>query len=181
MRVPATSIQIRTARAADEADLARLDRAAWSHQTGFPSVIAQSGAAFFGVNSQPGAHLVALIDGQLLDGTQVAGLLAGYLRLKPASPLPENQHVFGVFGLAVAPPARRRGVASALLAAAEQRARASGARKLSLRVFGTNDEAIRLYQRCGFQREGVLREEFLIDGRYIDDVLMSKYLADPGQ
>ncbi len=180
MHVPATSIQIRPARVADEADLAQLDRAAWSHQTGFPSVIEQAGA-FFRVGSPPDAHLVALIDGLLADGTRADGLLAGYLRLRPASPLPENQHVFGVFGLAVAPRARRRGVAAALLAAAEQRARASGARKLSLRVFSTNDEAIRLYQRCGFQREGVLREEFLIDGRYIDDVLMSKYLANPGQ
>jgi RimJ/RimL family protein N-acetyltransferase len=68
------------------------------------------------------------------------------------------------------------GAASALLAAAEQRARAAGARKLSLRVLGTNEPAIRLYDRLGFKREGVLRAEFCIDGAYVDDVLMAKHL-----
>ena len=85
--------------------------------------------------------------------------------------------MIGVFGLAVGPAARRRGAGSALLAAAEDFARARGARKLSLRVFSTNAAAIRLYERFGFQREGLLREEFLINGEYVDDVLMTKYLT----
>ena len=85
----------------------------------------------------------------------------------------------GVLGLAVAPEARRRGVATALLTAAEERARARGARKLSLRTFSTNPHAISLYTRFGFQREGVLRAEYLIDGQYVDDVLLAKYLTGP--
>ena len=56
-------------------------------------------------------------------------------------------------------------------------ARARGARKLSLRVLGTNATAMRLYERLGFQVEGTLRDEFCIDGRYVDDVLMAKHLA----
>ena len=85
----------------------------------------------------------------------------------------------GVLGLAVAPEARRRGVATALLAAAEQRARARGARKLSLRTFSTNPEAIQLYSRLGFEREGLLRAEFLIEGQYVDDILLAKDLTGP--
>jgi RimJ/RimL family protein N-acetyltransferase len=94
-------------------------------------------------------------------------------------PLPENAHVVAVLGLAVSPDARGRGVATALLAAAEERARARGARKLSLRAFSTNPAAIRLYARFGFEQEGLLRAEFLIGGRYVDDILMAKYLTDP--
>jgi RimJ/RimL family protein N-acetyltransferase len=44
-------------------------------------------------------------------------------------------------------------------------------------VFSTNAAAIRLYEQFGFQREGLLREEFLINGEYVDDVLMTKYLT----
>jgi ribosomal protein S18 acetylase RimI-like enzyme len=161
--------QIREARASDEAELARLDRISWSPQSGFPSVIQQAGTVFFLTDSPPQAFLVAEIDGALV----------GYIRLGPALPLPENAHVLAVLGLAVSPDARGRGVATALLAAAEQRARARGARKLSLRTFSTNPQAIRLYTRFGFKQEGLLRAEFLIGGQYVDDVLLAKYLTGP--
>jgi ribosomal protein S18 acetylase RimI-like enzyme len=169
MSQPSTPIQVRVARASDEAQLARLDNAAWSPQSGFPSVIRDAGPVFFSAESPPQAHLVAENNGPLV----------GYIRLRPASPLPENAHVLGIFGLAVAPEARRRGVGTALLTAAEQHALARGARKLSMRVLSTNPEAIRLYTGLGFEREGVLRAEFLIEGSYVDDVLMSKHLGGP--
>jgi ribosomal protein S18 acetylase RimI-like enzyme len=161
------SMRIRTARADDAAGLAELDAAAWSAESGFPSITQRIPGPFFASDNPPVDHLVCEIDGTVV----------GYLRLRPATSLPENAHVIGIFGLAVAPAARRLGAASALLAAAEQRARASGARKLSLRVLGTNQPAIRLYARLGFEREGVLREEFLIDGGYVDDLLMTKHLT----
>jgi ribosomal protein S18 acetylase RimI-like enzyme len=169
MPLPPTPVQVRVARASDEAQLVRLDNTAWSPQSGFPSVIRQAGPVFFFAESPPQAHLVA----------EINGTVVGYIRLRPASPLPENAHVIGVFGLAVAPDARHRGVGTALLTAAEQHARARGARKLSMRVLSTNPDAIRLYTGLGFEREGVLRDEFLIEGRYVDDVLMSKHLGGP--
>lgn len=163
------SIHVRVARAADEATLARLDGMAWSPDSGFPSVIT-SADSFFTPASPPNVHLVGEIDGTAV----------GYVRLRPPTHLPENAHVIEVSGLAVHPAARRRGVASALLRAAEQRAR--GARKLSLRVLSTNKPAIRLYRKLGFEREGTLRQEFLINGQYVDDLLMAKLLrrADRG-
>ncbi len=148
----------------DEPDIAALDAAAWSPESGFPSVIQAADGSFFSPDSPPEVHLVAEINGRI----------AGYLRLKPMTKLPENAHVLGIFGLAVTPAARRRGVAAALLTAAEDQARAQGAAKLSLRVLSTNDSAIRLYERQGFQHEGLLRGEFIISGSYVDDVLMAK-------
>jgi ribosomal protein S18 acetylase RimI-like enzyme len=165
-----SGVAVRVARPGDEAGLTRLDAAAWTPASGFPSVAERVNDPFFTFftdDSPPGAHLVAELDGRL----------AGYIRVKPASPLRENAHVLGIVGLAVAPADRRRGVASALLAAAEQHARDRGARKLSLHVLSTNETAMRLYERLGFQREGTLRDEFRIDGRFVDDVLMAKQLA----
>jgi ribosomal protein S18 acetylase RimI-like enzyme len=163
-------VAVRLARPEDEPGLARLDAAAWTPASGFPSVAERAGDpfyTFFTDDSPPEAHLVGELDGQL----------AGYIRVLPMTALPENAHVLGVMGLAVTPGARRHGVGSALLAAAEQHVRARGARKLSLRVLSTNEVALRLYERRGFQREGTLRDEFRIDGRYVDDVLMAKHLA----
>ena len=163
-------VAVRVARPKDEVGLARLDAAAWTPASGFPSVAERVNDPFFTFftdNSPPEAHLVAELDGRL----------AGYIRLKPVTPLRENTHVLGIVGLAVAPGDRRRGVASALLAAAEQHARARGARKLSLRVLSSNETAMRLYERHGFQREGTLRDEFCIGGLFVDDVVMAKRLA----
>lgn len=162
-------IRVREARALDETPLARLEAVAWSPDSGFPSVISRSGAAFFGAASPPAAHLVA----------ERQGVVAGYIRLGPSTPLPENAHVILVTGLAVDPGMRRQGVAQALLAAAERRARERGARKLSLHVLSTNAAAQRLYKQAGFEREGVLRAEFLIGGRYVDDILLTKHLGGP--
>ena len=44
----------------------------------------------------------------------------------------------------------------------------------SLRVLGENDAARRLYERAGYEVEGVLRGEFHLDGRDVDDVLMAR-------
>jgi ribosomal protein S18 acetylase RimI-like enzyme len=161
---------IRAARAADEQALTRVEAAAWTPASGFPSVLDRVNDpfyTFFTDDSPPGEHLVAEAGAQLL----------GYIRVRPATRLRENTHVLAIVGLAVDPGARGRGVGAALLAAAEQFARDRGGRKLSLRVLSTNGPALRLYERSGFVREGTLRGEFCIDGQYVDDVVMAKHLV----
>ena len=59
--------------------------------------------------------------------------------------------------------------------AAEEAAR-RGARKLGLRVLGGNASARALYASAGFVVEGVLRDEFWLDGRFVDDVFMARPL-----
>ena len=49
---------------------------------------------------------------------------------------------------------RGRGIGSALLAAAIEKARGEGLHKLSLEVFPHNDAAIALYRKFGFVDEG---------------------------
>jgi RimJ/RimL family protein N-acetyltransferase len=62
---------------------------------------------------------------------------------------------FGEIGMAVARAWRRRGVGSALLAAAIDWARGRGVHKLSLSVFPHNAAAIALYRKFGFIEEGL--------------------------
>ena len=162
-----TRVHVRTGRASDAPDLAAIDAIAWSPQSGFPSVFSARARSFFGPARPPETYLVAEAD----------GAVAGFLRLSPPTTLPENAHVLEVTAVAVHPDSRGIGVGSALLAATVSRARTRGARKLSLRVLSTNKPAISLYERNGFEREGVLRQEFLIDGVYVDDVIMARHLA----
>jgi ribosomal protein S18 acetylase RimI-like enzyme len=161
------SVRVRVARHTDQDALVAMERIAWTAQSGFPSVIQASslpGVGFFSDANPPQVHLVA----------EVGDTVVGYIRLKPPTPLPENAHVLHVSGIAVRPDARRQGVAAALMTAAEPFARHCGAVKITLRVLSTNAPAIALYERLGYVREGVLRDEFIINGRYVDDVMMAK-------
>lgn len=47
-----------------------------------------------------------------------------------------------------------------------------GLHRLFLRVYGDNQQAIRSYEKAGFEREAYLREDVYIDGKYRDIVLM---------
>jgi ribosomal-protein-alanine N-acetyltransferase len=73
----------------------------------------------------------------------------------------------------VATPARRAGVARALLEAAVDWARASGVRKLELHVFPWNAPAIRLYETFGFEREGLRKRHYRRAGEDVDAILMA--------
>jgi putative acetyltransferase len=85
---------------------------------------------------------------------------------------PASVHVADL-GLMVAADRRGRGIGRALLVAAVDWARAAGVTKLELHVFPWNEPAIRLYERFGFEREGVRRGHYLRDGEEVDAILMA--------
>jgi RimJ/RimL family protein N-acetyltransferase len=49
--------------------------------------------------------------------------------------------------------------------------------KVSLTVFSTNKAAINLYRRFGFKVEGTSKKHYKIEGRYIDEITMGKFLT----
>ena len=159
-------IAIRGATDDDEAALAELDRRTWSPLHSVQPRPTPPYPPFFDTTHPPQQFLVA----------EVAGRLAGYLRLVRPSKLPCHAHVRQINGLAVDDWARGRGVGRALLHAAMDRAREEGAQRITLRVLGHNTPARRLYESVGFAVEGVLPGEFLLDGAYVDDVLMGRRL-----
>lgn len=121
---------------------------------------------FFDARHAPDDHLVAELDRRIV----------GYIRLASPTELACNAHVRQIQGLAVTDEARGHGVGRALIRAAVEEARRRGARRLTLRVLGHNTPARKLYEAEGFAVEGVLPEEFLLDGKYVDDVLMGRAL-----
>ncbi|MFI9565805.1 GNAT family N-acetyltransferase [Streptomyces rishiriensis] len=158
------ALRIRTALPADEETLAAVDRLTWSPLHAVMPRPQPPYDPFFDERHVPDDHLVAELDGRVV----------GYLRLALPTSLACNAHVRQIQGLAVLDEARGRGVARALLRVAVEETRRQGARRLTLRVLGHNAPARRLYESEGFVVEGVLPEEFLLDGKYVDDVFMGR-------
>lgn len=119
---------------------------------------------FFDERHVPEDYLVAELDGRVI----------GYIRLALSTSLACNAHVRQIQGLAVLDEGRGRGVGRALVRAAVEEARRQGARRVTLRVLAHNTPARKLYESEGFVLEGVLPEEFLLDGEYVDDVFMGR-------
>ncbi|MGW0965236.1 N-acetyltransferase family protein [Streptomyces sp. NPDC002516] len=158
--------RIRTATLDDEDALGRIDRDTWSTLHAVMPRPRPPYEPFYSERFGPRDHIVAELDGRP----------AGYVRLGFPTPLACNAHVRQILGLAVAHEARGAGVGRALLRAACEEARRQDARRVTLRVLGHNLPARRLYESEGFVVEGVLPGEFLLDGAYVDDILMGRRL-----
>jgi len=161
------SAPVRPAQTADDAALAGLDRQCWS---ALANVVPARGfdMPFFGHGQSPEDILVATRQ----------GVVVGWVKLVPPTPLASNAHVQQLQGLGVHPAQRGKGIARALVSAALDLARSREARKVCLRVLATNQPAQALYQSVGFTVEGVLVDEFFLGGQYVDDILMAR-LVDP--
>ncbi|NEP82785.1 MAG: GNAT family N-acetyltransferase, partial [Okeania sp. SIO3B3] len=68
----------------------------------------------------------------------------------------EGDQVTHIFLLYVSPPHRRLGIGSALVTHAENWAKARGDRQIGLQVFVSNQPALNLYHKLGFQSESML-------------------------
>ena len=166
---PDWAVTVRRATLDDDAVLLAFDRTGWTSTAGFPSAQqkAEERTEYFGGPRKPDYTLVAEHDGAAV----------GYVTVPPKGGFDEQAHVYGLFNLIVSANARRLGVGTALMLAAERFALEHGARKLSLTVLATNEPALTLYQRHGYVIEGRRIAESLIDGRYVDDILLAKHLT----
>ncbi|MEU6821238.1 GNAT family N-acetyltransferase [Streptomyces atriruber] len=159
-------MHIRTALPEDDDALARLDRATWSTLHAVQPRPQPPYEPFFDDRFGPRDHLVAEVDGRII----------GYVKLGYPTPLLANAHVRQIQGFVVAEEARGRGIGRRLIRAAMDEARRQRAQRITLRVLGHNIPARGLYEAEGFVVEGVLPGEFLLDGAYVDDVLMGRPL-----
>jgi ribosomal protein S18 acetylase RimI-like enzyme len=103
-----------------------------------------------------------------LDGERVVGWCDIVRRSGPGF-----EHA-GIVGMGLLPEYRGGGLGARLLEEAMSRARAAGIERIELGVWNSNEPARRLYQKLGFQTEGVQRRGRLLDGVADDLVLMAK-------
>ncbi len=104
------------------------------------------------------------------------GLVLGWGSLNRFNPRAVYDHVADI-SVFVAREARGRGVGTALMGALESRARAIGYHKMVLAAFPTNGPGMRLYERSGFAIVGTYHEQGLLEGRWVDVVVMEKLLG----
>ena len=87
---------------------------------------------------------------------------------------PRRRHV-GHIGISVAEAWQGKGVGSALMQACVDLAdKWLNLTRLELEVYADNEAAIRLYERFGFEREGVARQHAFRDGQYVDSIMMAR-------
>lgn len=167
---PVEGLTIRPARDDDGPALVEIDRATWSRHVSPAPGPPAAGTLFWGERTQPEDVLVA---------EDEAGLVIGYGKIGHPTELPASDHVWHVTGLAVDPRAQGAGTGRALMEALIGEARRRGGTRMTLRVFGPNEGARRLYERLGFEVEGVLRGEFRHGDEFVDDVFMALDLRRP--
>lgn len=147
--------------AADVAELLNQPKAVWGTlQTPFTSVDERRRR----MAALPAGHtnFVGVIEGKVV-GTLGMNRLEG-----------RRVHV-GTIGMAVHDAYAGRGVGTALMAAAiDQADRWLNLQRIELSVWTDNARAIALYERFGFEREGLLRRYAWRDGEYIDALWMAR-------
>lgn len=80
----------------------------------------------------------------------------------------------GVLGMGLLPTFRGHGLGRVLLASTLAGADAAGFTRVELTVRGDNARAIALYERLGFDHEGVQRRALLVDGVFHDLAMMAR-------
>lgn len=162
---PPPDIRIRAAEPADMAQVADVmgqPRAVWGTlQTPFMSVALRE--ARFDATDLNSRMLVAELE------ARVVGMIG--LHREPHHRRSHAAHI----GMSVHDDFAGRGVGAALMAAVVDLAeRWWNIRRLELNVYADNVRAIGLYERFGFQREGLLRAYAWRDGAYVDSLAMAR-------
>jgi putative acetyltransferase len=104
---------------------------------------------------------------------EIGGRVVGMIGLHRA-PMHRRSHAANL-GMAVHDAFAGRGAGRALLAAAVDLAeRWWNIKRLELNVYADNARAIALYERFGFQREGLHRAYAWRDGAYVDSLSMAR-------
>ena len=102
--------------------------------------------------------------------------LIGTAALDPVVEVAAAAHRVALNAFYVSPERHGAGIGARLLRASIERAAADGRLQLELFVASENAPAIRLYERHGFVRHGLLPRATRIGGRFIDDLFYVRQL-----
>lgn len=106
---------------------------------------------------------------------EMDGQVIGWCRVFPNLFRSKAQHV-GEVGIGLLQPFREIGIGTALMKCAIEWSAKQGLEKLTVSTFSTNLRAINLFKKVGFTATGVRHQQYRIDGNYVDEVLMERFL-----
>jgi ribosomal protein S18 acetylase RimI-like enzyme len=90
----------------------------------------------------------------------------------------KTKHIANIYSVFVGREYRGRGVGKSLLeCVVNETEKNKDITKIKLSVNTEQTAAIRLYQSCGFEIVGRLKQELCIDGKFYDEFMMEKYLS----
>lgn len=101
--------------------------------------------------------------------------VAGFGSLNVFNPRKAYDHVAD-FSIYIERSWRGKGVGSRLLEALIERARQIGYHKMVLSAFPFNEGGVALYKKFGFRIVGIYKEQGLLDGRWVDTIIMERLL-----
>ena len=117
--------------------------------------------------SEPGEGLYDLV-------AEASARVVGMLTVITFPNKPRRRHA-GALAMSVHDEWQGKGIGSALMQAGVDLAdRWLNLGRLELEVYTDNEPAIRLYERFGFEREGVLRHYGFRDGEYVDAYCLAR-------
>ncbi len=100
--------------------------------------------------------------------------IAGQITIENV-PWEAADHV-AILGIIIRKEYRNIGLGYALIEYAKKVALAQGKMKLILSTFTSNQQGISLYKKCGFNSVGVYKNQYLIQEKFIDELLMECFL-----
>jgi ribosomal protein S18 acetylase RimI-like enzyme len=158
------NIFIRESKESDFQELMNIDNMVFNNSN-TPALTYWQSVEDYSKHYSPGNIFVALINDKV----------AGYIGYHSSTRLKSNCHVMEIY-IAVHPDFQKKGVGGELLNYISSWGKQNGFKKISLRVLSTNKSAIPFYISNGFKEQGRLIDEFLLDGKFVDDILMYKML-----
>jgi phosphinothricin acetyltransferase len=163
-------MQIRSATPSDAAEIARIyNQGIEDRLATFETTLRDADERAAWMAAKGSRYPVIVAEGD--DGT-----LLGWGSLNQFNPRPAYDHVVD-FSVYVAREARGQGAGRALLTELESLARAHGFHKMVLAAFPFNEAGMKLYERHGFRTVGIYKEQGMLDGTWVDTIIMEKLLT----
>lgn len=103
-------------------------------------------------------------------------IIGGFQNLEPFSNYTKAFDHVGIISTYVKSKYQRQGIASKLFEATFNSAKAKGFEKIFTYVRSDNEAALATYERQGFQIIGTAKKHAKINGKYIDEILIEKFL-----
>lgn len=89
----------------------------------------------------------------------------------------KTKHIAEIFAMYVQPGYRNQGIGGQLIAKAiEIIKKNKDIRKINLTVNPGQEYAVKLYQKYGFNNVGTAKDQYYINGRYYDELLMERFI-----